>query len=206
MGPTVKAYLQHHRLISTNIATYHQRTRDRDDVPVYRCAETGVIFVDVNTEAIDRHYIDKTAENDGRISVKKVGGQTINLTVLEDSVRRVKQFGSLIASRDVCDFGTGAGLFLREAKRLVNSISGIELNCSQAEALRADGFRIEDRIEGLDLESLDVMTLFHTLEHLAKPIETLAQIRTRLRPGGQVIVEVPHANHFLHRTLESEAF
>lgn len=202
----MKAYLQRHGLIGSDIAVYYPRTRDRADLPVHRCAETGVLFVEADTATIDTHYTDKTAESDGRISVKEVGGQTINATALEDSVRRAQQFRMLIAARDVCDFGTGQGLFLREAKPYAGSIAGVELNRRQAEALKRDGFRIEDEIEAFPPASLDVVTLFHTLEHLAEPVEMLARIRSRLRSGGRLVVEVPHANDFLHRTLDSEAF
>lgn len=37
------------------------------------------------------------------------------------------------------------------------------------------------------------VTMFHVLEHLAEPAECLAAVRSLLRPGGKLIVQVPNA-------------
>lgn len=52
----------------------------------------------------------------------------------------------------------------------------------------------------------DLVTLFHVLEHLAHPVEALAEIRGWLAEGGHVVVEVPNlefpatlSRHRFHR-------
>jgi hypothetical protein len=51
-------------------------------------------------------------------------------------------------------------------------------------------------------QSYDVASLFHVLEHITTPVETLKQTHSLLRNGGKVIVEVPHARDLLFK-LES---
>jgi 2-polyprenyl-3-methyl-5-hydroxy-6-metoxy-1,4-benzoquinol methylase len=41
-------------------------------------------------------------------------------------------------------------------------------------------------------EAFDVATLWHVLEHFLDPFGALKQIRTMLRPGGLIVIEVPN--------------
>ena len=95
---------------------------------------------------------------------------------------------------------------MRYANDVASEIVRRELNALQSERLCADGFRVEQSIEAYDNQQFDLVTLFHVLEHLPKPVETLQAIRSRIKPNGRLIAEVPHARDFLHWTLSSEAF
>jgi 2-polyprenyl-3-methyl-5-hydroxy-6-metoxy-1,4-benzoquinol methylase len=202
----MKRYLQEHRLIGARIAQYHPQTRDRADLAVYRCEDSGVIFLDKATGGLDAHYSGKEIDNDGLQSITHIGEVKVSTAMLADSERRAQMFRNTYAGKSVCDFGAGHGLFLRKIGSLARSACGVELNERQIADLQQDGFRVERSIEDFDASSFDAVTLFHVLEHLADPIETLARIRTRMKPGSKLIVEVPHARDFLHRTLASEAF
>lgn len=64
-----------------------------------------------------------------------------------------------------------------------------------------------DAVDVKDLEgNLDVITLFHVLEHLPDALETLNQLRERLKLGGCLIVEVPHAKVFLLQSVDIQEF
>jgi 2-polyprenyl-3-methyl-5-hydroxy-6-metoxy-1,4-benzoquinol methylase len=199
-------YLRDKGLIGDNINIYYSRTRDRPDIAVYICRDTDVIFLDVPIEALHEHYRSKEIENDGRISASNVDGTKITTATLQDSERRFVDFRDMIANRVVCDFGTGHGLFLRRASESAAVVCGVELSELHLTALHRDGFTVERSIMGYREEYFDVVTMFHVLEHLPRPIETLMEIRTRMKPDAKLIVEVPHARDFLHRTLESDSF
>jgi len=47
--------------------------------------------------------------------------------------------------------------------------------------------------------SLDVITLFHVLEHLPDPRSTLARLHRKLRPGGLLVLEVPNWGSHMRR-------
>ncbi len=53
--------------------------------------------------------------------------------------------------------------------------------------------------ESISAESLDVITMFHVLEHLPDPRATLAQIHGKLRPGGLLVIEVPNWGSHMRR-------
>ena len=44
------------------------------------------------------------------------------------------------------------------------------------------------------------------MEHLPHQLESLREIRTKLKSSGKLIIEVPHANDFLISKLNHEAF
>jgi len=202
----MRSYLLQHGLIGEDIETFFPRTRDRDDIPVMRCRETGVIFLGKTPSDLESYYNRRQPDNDGTTSRTTISGAQVVTAAPADSQRRLDQFRSVISGKRLCDFGTGHGLFLRYARGIASHCAGVELNRSQQEALRADGIAVESSIEGYEPASFDVITAFHVLEHLEAPIETMRLIRSRLAPGGVAIVEVPHARDFLFNTLNSDAF
>jgi SAM-dependent methyltransferase len=105
-------------------------------------------------------------------------------------VRRFRLSGTLL------DVGCGAGFFLREASKGGFSAQGVEFSREAVEfGMKEEGVHIT---EG-DLlntkfpdHSFDVVTLWHVLEHLPRPVEALKRIRALLKPGGILIIAVPN--------------
>jgi SAM-dependent methyltransferase len=73
-------------------------------------------------------------------------------------------------------------------------IYGIELGASQA--LKAKGFQVFDqRVEdctAIPPASLDLVSMFHVIEHLPDPVLALTRIRDWLLPGGLLALETPN--------------
>ncbi len=57
-----------------------------------------------------------------------------------------------------------------------------------------------EQIEG-ELGSFDIITLWHVLEHLRRPVEVLQRLATHLTPGGLIVISVPNFG-----SLQSAAF
>jgi 2-polyprenyl-3-methyl-5-hydroxy-6-metoxy-1,4-benzoquinol methylase len=53
--------------------------------------------------------------------------------------------------------------------------------------------------DSISAGSLDVVTMFHVLEHLPDPRSALAQIQRKLRPGGLLVIEVPNWGSHMRR-------
>ncbi len=93
------------------------------------------------------------------------------------------------------DVGSGRGRFLTAAIRAGYDASGIEPAPDRAAESGARGVPVRtSAIEtaGVGAASLDVVTLWHVLEHTEDPRAALVQIRSWLRPGALVIVAVPN--------------
>lgn len=94
----------------------------------------------------------------------------------------------------VIDVGCGYGDLLMFLQSRGCSVLGIELDGRAAVAGRELGIPIEPRpLAELALEpgSVDIVIMQHSLEHIADPSETVAEIARVVRPGGQLHISVP---------------
>jgi 2-polyprenyl-3-methyl-5-hydroxy-6-metoxy-1,4-benzoquinol methylase len=130
---------------------------------------------------------------------------------LTDVRRRVSSLRSkLRGDEQLLDFGTGMGHFLEAISPYVESVVGSEINQERLAFIREElGF---DVYEGTDAlvnafgeDSFDVLTMYHTLEHLPNPVEQLKRVRTLLSPDGLLVVEVPNHDDWLLGWLSAYA-
>lgn len=103
----------------------------------------------------------------------------------------------------ILDAGCGAGgLGLARGRNPAWEVVGIERDPFLAARARATGARV---LEGDLLEVLpevaaggerfDAVVFADVLEHLAEPVEALAQARRAVKPGGLLVVSVPNVGH-----------
>ena len=185
-----------------NIYEYFPTSRDRNDVSVLRCKESGVVFLDRTDHISNKHY-----ENYTDYSYWANGGRTeaVNKAYTDD-YRRAQQFFSLINHKVWLDFGTGAGGILDLLGKEAKKTYAIELQRSCCEKLKELEYAVFSNIEEIPTSNLDVITLFHVFEHLVHPIETLKILRTKMSNKSKLIIEVPHANDALLTQYNCEAF
>ena len=111
----------------------------------------------------------------------------------------------MIANKRLLDFGSGYGAYLRLAQEVASEVAGVEIESSVKacyERANIALYRSIDEAKG----SFDMITCFHVLEHLPKPIESLRAFSKRLSLGGKILLEVPNANDALLTLYKSEAF
>ncbi|HVM73380.1 MAG TPA: class I SAM-dependent methyltransferase [Candidatus Paceibacterota bacterium] len=172
---------------------FSARVRDRDDIGVLRDTETGIIFLDRSDHMDMAHY--ESIEG-GSYWGAKDRAEALE-KYREDDERRAKQFHDLIVGKDVIDVGCGTGGFMDQIKRASHSISGIEPQEYVRKELITLGYEMYRVPEEAPESRFDIATLFHVLEHITDPLETLAATRKLLRPGGKIVIEVPHARDVL---------
>jgi SAM-dependent methyltransferase len=94
------------------------------------------------------------------------------------------------------DVGAGGGTFLSVAKEAGYEVSGLDLSARWAEHARLEHgveVQVADLREAeLPTSHLDVITLWHVLEHLPDPLAALCKLRGALQPGGRLVVGVPN--------------
>lgn len=93
------------------------------------------------------------------------------------------------------DAGCGSGLYLTRLQALGWDVCGIEPDAGAGAQAQARGiavvcapFEAASWPDG----SFDVITFWHTLEHMARPGEALALALRLLRPGGLIMIESPN--------------
>jgi SAM-dependent methyltransferase len=181
-----------------SIETFFPRTRDNENVQVKKCKKSGVIFLSSNDHLDYSHYENWKAPLDHDIALQ---------ATFEDDLRRSKMFFDLVKGKSYLDFGTELGGILELYKDVALDAHGLELQNEIRQVLTDKGFLVYKNIKDIPENQLyDVVSLFHVFEHLLEPMETLSDIKKIIKPGGTLIIEVPHARDFLFNQMDLESF
>jgi 2-polyprenyl-3-methyl-5-hydroxy-6-metoxy-1,4-benzoquinol methylase len=125
------------------------------------------------------------------------------LAIERPKLALVQQF---VQSGRLIEVGTGPGYFTELALREGFDVIAIEMDADSCERLEALGARTirsaepERAITGAGPAS--VIALWHTLEHLRQPWETLASASAVLEPGGIMAISMPNPESLQARLLK----
>ncbi len=101
---------------------------------------------------------------------------------------------------NIIDIGCGNGRFLKGLIDKNYKAYGIELPSKSAQrAARIPGLNLKiGNLSEDDFEDnfFDVVTMWHVLEHLSQPRQTLETIQRILKQGGYLVISLPNINSF----------
>jgi 2-polyprenyl-3-methyl-5-hydroxy-6-metoxy-1,4-benzoquinol methylase len=105
----------------------------------------------------------------------------------------------------VLDVGCGTGDFLRVCKEHGWDTVGVDVSPFAAKVCgeRTQGPAFAGRLQEQPLEaaSFDVVHMHHVLEHVADPVGLLRYVRSLLRVGGHLVVEVPNERNLINLAM-----
>ncbi len=190
-------------------APSHVLTRSRDLIQpadptvfrVVRCCACGLVYVNPRPirEEMGRYY---TADYGGHRDIQ--GSEERSLS------RRSKRFDpvSNLAPGRYLDVGCGGGQAVLRMKAKGWQAVGFDVSPKAVESGRAAGLDIRTGLElkdaRLEANSFDLVTYFCVLPHLHDPLGALRETQRLLKPGGRVVLTVPHlpsVNFTLFRNL-----
>jgi 2-polyprenyl-3-methyl-5-hydroxy-6-metoxy-1,4-benzoquinol methylase len=189
-------------------------TTDREGCPLQTtmCRRCGLVWTNPrpSAEAIDEYYRREYRED---YKKSRMPGRRKVLRGMLGALERRRWLGRLLQQGDrVLDAGSGAGELVFLLRAAGFDASGLEPDESFAEFARevlrvpveTGAVAAAERPE----RSLDAVTMFHALEHVADPVAVLTRIARWLRPSAVLVVEVPnvearcqapgHRFHFAH--------
>jgi len=109
--------------------------------------------------------------------------------------------------RKLLDVGCGGGHFLALQRFLGWDVVGIDPDQGAVNAARAqyDLTAHHGTLDTAPLEpgSFDVVTSFHAIEHMERPIELLEDGLRFVKPGGRMLIVTPNATGIGHRVFKS---
>jgi hypothetical protein len=114
-------------------------------------------------------------------------------------MRVIKQTTRGITPSTLVDIGCGDGSFLMEARQAGWTVLGTEVN----DRIPSPGLEIWGSLDDLKARApFGCITLWHSLEHLRRPTEALADLAEMLIPGGTFVVAVPDSRGLQARLFD----
>jgi len=153
------------------------------DLPAYYKSDDYISHTDSNHSLFDKLY------------------QQIKKHTLRSKLKLIDSYK--VQNRNLLDIGCGTGDFLYTAQRKGWNIVGVEPN-EKASALAQNKLgtdvsifeNLNDLLKNQTLQSFDVITLWHVLEHVPNYDEYISSIKKMLHPDGILIIAVPNYNAY----------
>ena len=178
----------------------NNKTRDKN-IKVIKDLKTKIIFLEKNITST-KYYSSLKRE----MTNIEINFGNIKTHIIHDDYRRASQFEKKLKNKNILDFGCGWGGFLKNIKNY-KSLNGVELrkDCLEYIKYNIKKINISNNINSFK-HKFDIITMFHTLEHIPYQIETLKILKSKLKNKGKIIIEVPHAEDFLILQEELKEF
>ena len=99
--------------------------------------------------------------------------------------------------KSILEIGCGAGEFLQKISSGVEYSLGLDFNEAALTTARQKGLNVRNEdVRNLN-DSFDMIVLFEVLEHLESPYDIMTAIKSKLNPGGTLIIAVPNPDGYL---------
>jgi SAM-dependent methyltransferase len=101
-----------------------------------------------------------------------------------------RKFSPFIKAADtVLDFGCANGSLLAHVN--CRNRIGIEVNPAAREEAISLGLEVHASLDSIPQGSIDIVISNHVMEHVLSPLETLSELRMRLKPNGRIVLCLP---------------
>jgi SAM-dependent methyltransferase len=168
---------------------------------VVRCRRCDICYTNPRPRAADIerfYYDDYTPHQPPHNPAKKADPRSKSLLRFFGKKRPNWERGEIdrIGQCRLLDFGCGSGAFLKRMNDRGWQAVGLDFS-EKAVKYICDELKIPAFVGTLPNpvfppQSFDLVTLWHSLEHVHQPLETLREVYNLLAPGGKILVALPN--------------
>lgn len=166
---------------------------------IFECTACGLAFTQnvPDEKEIDRYYESPTYISHSNTSKGLVNRvyHIVRRIMLQKKARKVEKLTGLKNGR-LLDYGAGTGHFARLMEKRGWSVTAIEKNGKARElALKEFGFEMlpVEALSTIKDKGLDVVTMWHVMEHIQEPDSMWDELRRILADNGVAIVALPNS-------------
>ncbi|MEI0579842.1 class I SAM-dependent methyltransferase [Brachyspira pilosicoli] len=159
---------------------------------VYQCDECSLYFIDSPTDEEINSLYKNEYHNNIKNKLFEIAKSKMRYARSLSQFNFIKQTIDL-KNKDICEIGAFDGLLLSLFKKNNNNVFGYELN-DDARNYAKKKYNIDLKENFLESKSkYDIIILSHVIEHFREPIEILIKIKSMLKEGGFIYIEVPNS-------------
>lgn len=136
---------------------------------------------------------DYISHTDGKKSLFEKMYQFVKGIALKN---KLKLINSLSEKGTILDIGAGVGDFLLTAKNDGWKIVGIEPSEKAKSIAINKGVSFVNDLSEIEDHSLDIITMWHVLEHVPNLEHQITELKRMIKPNGTIIIAVPNFNSF----------
>jgi 2-polyprenyl-3-methyl-5-hydroxy-6-metoxy-1,4-benzoquinol methylase len=136
---------------------------------------------------------DYISHTDGKKSLFEKMYQFVKGIALKN---KLKLINSLSEKGTILDIGAGVGDFLLTAKNDGWQIIGIEPSEKAKSIAINKGVSFVNDLSEIEDHSLDIITMWHVLEHVPNLEHQIVELKRMIKPNGTIIIAVPNFNSF----------
>ncbi len=168
---------------------------------LHQCKNCNVVFLDLTPSSNTEEFYDEKYFETYLYDVKyspelfKLSA-SYYLSYLEKEFRNIST---------ILDVGSGFGLFVKAFRELGIDADGVEIS-SYSVKIAKDRFQIDlyncDLIDFSSSKKYDLITFYHSFEHLTNPVETLQKVKELLSSNGILWIALPNImslDRFIHK-------
>jgi 2-polyprenyl-3-methyl-5-hydroxy-6-metoxy-1,4-benzoquinol methylase len=143
-------------------------------------------------ENLSRYYEsdDYISHTDGKRSLFEKLYHTVKQKALRDKIKLVEGFNP--KKGKLLDIGAGTGDFLVMAQKHGWEIKGIEPSLKAKGIAETKGVPFVNGLSELEDHSIDVITMWHVLEHVTDVEAQITELKRIVKPEGTIIIAVPN--------------
>lgn len=148
------------------------------------------------TENLGRYYEsdDYISHTDSKRSLFEKLYHAVKQKALRDKVSLITGLNG--KKGNLLDIGAGTGDFAAEAAKQGWNVKGFEPSEKARTIAKSKGIELVNATGDIADASLDVVTMWHVLEHVPDVEQQIAELKRLVKPGGHIIIAVPNFKSF----------
>lgn len=137
---------------------------------------------------------DYISHTDGSRSLFEKLYHVVKQKALRDKIKLVEGFRA--AKGNLLDIGAGTGDFLVEANKNGWQVVGIEPSAKAKALAESKQITFVDSLADIESGSMDVVTMWHVLEHVPDLENQITELKRIIKPDGVIVIAVPNFKSF----------
>ncbi|WP_339835563.1 class I SAM-dependent methyltransferase [uncultured Maribacter sp.] len=151
-----------------------------------------MLITEPQPKNLDDYYQEENyiSHSDDAKSVFEKIYQIVKSYTLRKKIKLINQYS--LNGKNILDIGCGTGEFLAYAKNNNWKTFGVEPNIKARQKALEKNLNIVEKLELINAEKFNVISLWHVLEHLPNLQEHIVKIKNILSDQGTLIIAVPN--------------